>query len=452
MKIVVVGANAAGLSAASKARRNNPQAEIIVLEQGGDISYGACGLPYYISGVIEKAESLIAVSLEDFREKRNIDIRLFQKALSFNARQKLVEVENLSEKSIYRLNYDRLIISTGASAVRPPVKGFDHPRVFVLRTLQDGRHIRSFIEKEKPQRAVVIGGGYIGLEMAEALHRRGMQVSVVEMRPQIMPNMDADMAELLQKELNTHQVQTFTGTAVTEIREIEGVLHCYLSEGRTLQADMVVMSVGIKPNTELARSGGVQLGKTGAIEVDDRMQTNVRHVYAAGDCAEARDRVLNKNTWVALGTTANKQGRVAGDNASGGRSRFLGITSTSAVKVFDLEVALCGLSSNLIEKYKLDAKSVTVKTGSRAGYYPGSQKMTIKLWFKAADGKLLGAQMVGKEGVSKRIDVLATALARKMTVEEISELDLSYSPPFAPVWDPVLIAAGQALKQVRGRQ
>ncbi len=451
MKIVVVGANAAGLSAASKARRNNKQAEIIVLEQGGDISYGACGLPYYIGGVIEKAESLIAVSLEDFREKRNIDIRLFQKALSFNARQKIIEVENISEKNTYQLTYDRLIISTGATAVRPAVKGFDHSRVFVLRTLQDGKHIRSFIEKEKPQRAVVIGGGYIGLEMAEALQRRDMQVSLVEMQPQIMPNMDADMAELLQNELEAHQVQIFTGTAVTEIREVEGLLHLYLSEGRTLQADMVVMSVGIKPNTELAQSGGVQLGKTGAIEVDDRMQTNLRHVYAAGDCAEARCRVLNKSTWVALGTTANKQGRVAGDNASGGRSRFFGITSTSAVKVFDLETAMCGLSSNHMEKYRLDAKSVTVKAGSRAGYYPGSQKMTIKLWFAAGEGKLLGAQMVGKEGVSKRIDVLATALAQKMTVEEISELDLSYSPPFAPVWDPILIAAGQAVKQVRAK-
>ena len=450
MRIVVVGANAAGLSVASKARRNNPQAEIIVLEQSGDISYGACGLPYYISGVIERAETLIAVSIEDFRKKRNIDIRLFHKALSFNARQKILEIENISEKKIERLEYDRLIISTGASALRPAVKGFNHPRVFVLRTLQDGKTIRSFIEKEKPQSAVVIGGGYIGLEMAEALQRRNMRVSVVEMQPHIMPNMDADMAELLQNELTAHQVQTFSGTAVTEIREQEGTLHLYLSEGRTLQADMVVLSVGIKPNTELARSGGVQLGKTGAIEVDDRMQTNVRHVYAAGDCAEARDRVMNKNTWVALGTTANKQGRVAGDNASGGRSRFRGITSTSAVKVFDLEAAMCGLSSGQIERYKLDAKSVVIKAGSRAGYYPGSQRITVKLWFNAGNGILLGAQMAGKEGVAKRMDVLATALANKMTVEEISELDLSYSPPFAPVWDPVLIAAGQALKQVRG--
>ncbi len=449
MKIVIIGANAAGLSAASKARRNNPQAEIIVLEQSGDISYGACGLPYFVSGVIKKAETLIAVSLEEFREKRNIDVRLFQKARSFNARQKTIEVENLSEKKVYQLVYDRLIISTGASAVRPPVKGFDHPRVFVLRTLQDGIHIRSFIEKEKPQRAVVIGGGYIGLEMVEALHHRGIQVSLVEMQTQVMPNMDADMAELLEDELKEHQVQTYTGTAVTEIREIENKLHLYLSEGRTLQADMVVMSVGIKPNTEFAQSGGVQLGKTGAIEVDERMQTNLRHVYAAGDCAESRCRVINKATWVALGTTANKQGRVAGDNASGGRSRFLGITSTSAVKVFDLEAGMSGLSSRHIEKYKWDAKSVTIKAGSRAGYYPGSQKITVKLWFNVTDGKLLGAQMIGKEGVSKRIDVLATALVNKMTVEEISELDLSYSPPFAPVWDPVLIAATQALKQVR---
>lgn len=449
MKLVVVGANAAGLSAASKARRNDPEAEIIVIEKSGDISYGACGLPYFIGGDIAEAEKLIAVPMEDFRQKRNIDIRIFQEALTFDPRKKIITIRRMDDKKTYQLPYDRLIIATGARAVKPPIAGVDAKNVFLLRTLEDGRKIRRFLEEQHPQKVLIVGAGYIGLEMAEAFHKQGAAVYMVEMMEHVMPNMDADMAEWIAQELNAHEVKVFTSTALKEIKQQDSKLSAQLSNGQSLPVDMILISVGIKPNVELALSGGVELGRSGAIAINDRMQTNVRNVYAAGDCAEAKHLVTNKATYIPLGTTANKQGRIAGDNASGHQVHFKGITGTSAVKVFDWEVAMTGISTAAAEKIRLPVKSIVIKSISRAGYYPHPKRIVVKLLFSPQGGKLLGAQMVGGEGVAKRIDVLATALHQKMTVQDIAELDLSYSPPYAPVWDPLLVAANQAVKQVR---
>ena len=449
MKIVIIGGNAAGMSAASKARRNDAEAEIIVFEKSGTVSYGACGLPYYISDDIKNADDLIAVTADDFRNKRNIDVRLFHEALSFDTRKRTVRIKNGKNDETLTQTYDKLIISTGASAVRPKIPGSDLQNVFVLRTLEDGKRIKSFVLKESPKQAAIIGAGYIGLEMAEALTKRGVQVHVFEALEQVLPYLDADMSAKAAETLQKNGVKLYLSSMVTGISGNGKVEKILLSDGRVIQADMVLMSVGIRPNITFAQSGGVQIGRTGAIQINDRMQTNLMHVYAAGDCAETRCLVTNKTTWVPLGTTANKQGRTAGDNASGGRSRFKGITTTSAVKIFELEVASTGMNSEMAEKMGFSFAAVAIHSKTRAHYYPGQKDIFVKMILNKQDGRLLGAQILGEEGVAKRIDVLAAALYNKMTVQQIAELDLSYSPPFAPVWDALLVAANQAVKKVR---
>jgi len=449
MKILIIGGNAAGMSAASKARRNDAQAEIVVIEKSGTVSYGACGLPYFISDEIKNADDLLAVSIDDFRNKRNMDVRLFQSAKTFDARKKTVEILNGKDGTVYNEKYDKLIIATGASAIMPDLPGKDLQNIFMLRALEDGIKVKDYITKKTPAQATIIGAGYIGLEMAEALSLRGIKVRVVEATPQVMPYLDTDSAQLIADELVVKGVELYLGTMVTGFSGSEKVEKIHLADGRVLETDLALVSVGIRPNTDLAKSGGVQIGTTGAIQVDARMQTNIRNVFAAGDCAESKCRVINKTTWVPLGTTANKQGKTAGDNASGGNSKFNGITTTSAVKIFDLEAASTGLSSTLAEKLKLPFDCVQIHSKTRAHYYPGYKNIWVKLIFNKQSGLLLGAQIIGGEGVAKRIDILATALYAKMTVNQVAELDFSYSPPFAPVWDAVLLAAIQAIRKVR---
>lgn len=449
MKIVIIGGNAAGMSAASKARRNNAQAEIVVIEKSGTVSYGACGLPYFISNEIKNAEDLLAVSIDDFRNKRNIDVRLFQSVKSFDPRKKIVEILDGKEGTDYGESYDKLIIASGASAIMPDLPGKELQNIFTLRTLEDGIKIKNFIDRETPTQATIIGAGYIGLEMAEALSVRGLKVRVIEATPQVLPYLDPDSAQLVADELDVKGVELLLGTMVTGFSGSGKVEKIHLADGRILETDLALVTVGIRPNTDLAKKAGVQTGPTGAIQVDARMQTNLRNVFAAGDCAESKCRVINKMTWVPLGTTANKQGKTAGDNASGGSSKFNGITTTSAVKVFDMEVASTGLNTTMAKKLKLPFDSVQIRSKTRAHYYPDFKDIWVKLIFNKQSGLLLGAQIIGGEGVAKRIDILATALYAKMTVAQIAELDLSYSPPFAPVWDGVLLAAIQAIRKVR---
>ena len=449
-KIIIVGGVAAGMSAASKARRNNARAEIIVLEKSGYVSYGACGLPYYISDDIRHARQLIAITAEDFRSKRNIDVRLYHEGVSFDPKRRVVRVKDLQQDELYELTYDKLIIATGARPVIPPLSGMDRRGVFVLRSMEDGIQIKEYIESKAPQHAVIVGGGYIGLEMAEALSKQNIGVTVVEMQDQLLTNFDADMAGIVEKELQEKNCEVIKSDGVKAILGDDQVEVVQLLRGRQLKAGLVILSVGIRPNVEFALSGGVQLGRSGAIAVSTRMQTNIIDVYAAGDCAEAKNLVSGKDDYIPLGTTANKQGRIAGDNATGVVSHFKGMVGTAAVKVFDLEIARCGITENQAKSLKLPFKTVSITDKSRAGYYPHPQNITVKLIFHAQTGRLLGGQMIGKEGVAKRIDVLATALHQKMTVMDIAQLDLSYAPPFAPVWDPLLIAANQAVKEVQG--
>jgi len=449
-RFLIIGGNAAGMSAASGIRRNLPEAEIIVFEQSGDISYGACGLPYYISDDIPEWERLIAISAEDFRQKRQIDVRLHQRAVSFDPRKKLVKAQSEEDGQIQEFAYDKLIIATGARAVKPPIPGIEMKNVFALRTLKDGIDIKNAVTGKPVKHAVIVGGGYIGLELAEALSKQGLSVSVVEMLDRLMPNVDTDISGEIEDELRQHGCAVYKSNAVEEILGDQNAERVRLADGTVLPADVVVVAVGVKPNVEFAVSGGVQLGSTGAIAVAPTMRTNVHNVFAAGDCAEAKNMVTGKNDYIPLGTTANKQGRIAGDNASGKSSKFKGIVGTAAVKVFDLEIARTGVCSASAAKMHTSFQSVVIKSKSRAGYYPDAKKIMVKLIFRTEDGRLLGAQIAGHEGVAKRIDVLATALQQRMTVQDVAELDLSYAPPFSPVWDPILVAANQAIKLVRG--
>ncbi len=450
-KIVIIGGNAAGMSAASRIRRNDEEAQIIVLEKTNTVSYAACGLPYFISDDIKQEWDLIARTVEEFRDKANIDVRLQHEAVSLDTRNKTVFILNKPQGASLSLPYDKLLIATGAGAIIPQIPGFDLDNVYAIRTMDDGIQIKKTVETGKLKNAVIVGGGYIGLEMAEALHKQNMQVTIVEMLDRLMKNVDQDISDEIEQEIIKHNCKIIKNNGLQSVSGNESVRQVQLQNGDILKADLVLLCLGIKPAVALAQKSGIQLGRTGAIAVNPRMQTNVPNIYAAGDCAEVKNIVTNKNDYIPLGTTANKQGRIAADNITGKVTAFKGVTATAVVKVLDLEIARTGMTSDQAKKLKADVKSIVIKGFSRAHYYPGHQSLIVKLIFDGLSGQLYGAQIAGREGAAKRIDILATALHQKMTVTQIAELDLSYAPPFAPVWDPVLIAAQQAVKKVRKR-
>ncbi len=444
MKLVVVGGVAAGMSAAARAKRRNKDLQITVYEKSGYVSYGACGLPYFIKGDIPRAEKLVVRTPEQFA-KQGIQALVHHEVIDVDAQAHTVTVKNLETGQIFQDTWDELLITTGAVAAKPPIPGLDLPGIFTLRTVEDGIAIREWIAKKHPWQAVVVGAGYIGLEMAEALAANGMYVDVVEMLPQVLPNMDEDMAALVLEELERKGVTVHLNSPVRGFQG-DGRVERVLAGDKILDADIVLFSVGAKANIPLAQKAGVAIGETGAIAVDDHQRTNVPHVWAAGDVAEAWHRVLKKPAYIPLGTTANKQGRVAGTNIAGGDEAFPGIVGTAVVKVFDLEVARTGLSEREAKEAGFDAASVTIKAPARAHYMPTHPPIHVKLVFEKGTKKLLGGQMVGQEGVSKRIDVIAAALYDDWTVYDLKSLDLSYAPPFAPVWDPILVAANVASK------
>ncbi len=441
-RLIVIGGVAAGMSAAAKARRTRKDMEIVVYEQTGYISYGSCGFPYVIKGEIPRIQDVIVRTPQDFI-KQNIFAHVRHQVLEIDPQQHTLQVRNLETGAEFTDHWDRLILSTGGSATRPPIPGLDLPGIFTLRNVEDTIAIHDWIARQRPQRGVIVGGGYIGLEMAEALAAHGIQLTLVEMLPQVMGNMDADMAAHVQEELVRqhvdlrleHGVEAFVGNG--RVREV-------VAAGQHFPADIVIFSVGVKPAATLARAAGIALGPTGAVAVDDHQRTNVEQIWAAGDVAEALDLVTGKPTYVPLGTTANKQGRVAGENAAGGDAAFKGIVSTAVVKVFDCEAARTGLSERHARAEGLDIETVTATANSRAHYMPDHQSLHVKLVFERGSQRLLGAQMVGGEGVAKRIDVIAAALHAHWTTYDLAELDLSYAPPFAPVWDPILVAANLA--------
>ena len=449
-RLVVIGGVAAGMSAASRARKLNPEMEIIVLEKGRHVSVGLCGLPYYLSGEISDWKDLIAYDAAFFREKRGIDVRLEHEATAIEPGRKTVHVRAPATAKEVTLHYDKLVIATGGAPAET-LPGADATNVFTCNDLPGTIRLREFIEQQKPQRAVIVGSGYIGLEVADAFKQRGLQVTIVERSDTLLEGIEPEIAGYVEAELLEHGVELVKGSAANAIEKDSSGRAVAVQHGANgrHEADLVLLATGIVPRVALAESAGILLGPTGAIAVDERMLTSVSSIYAAGDCTEVRNLVTGKPSYFPLGTTANKQGRVAGENAGGGNATFPGVVGTLVTKVFTLEVAKTGLSVPQARANGFQPDSITLTSTSRAKYFHG-QPLMLKLVWERSSGRVLGCQMAGREGVAKRIDVVAMALQARMTVEDLLHSDLSYAPPFAPVWEPILIAAHEAQKKLRG--
>ena len=441
-RLVVIGADAGGMTAASQARRRRPgdELEIVAVDRGRYASYSACGIPYLVGGAVAKAEDLLTRSVAEFAAS-DIEVRLRTEAVGLDLAAGTVTLRDRDGGAETRLGFDQLVLGTGAVPVRPDIPGIDAPGVFGVQTLDDGAAVLAAMDGAR--RAVVVGGGYIGLEMAEAFVERGLEVTVVEAGPQPMSTLDPDMGALVAEAVRGLGIVLHQDEAVTAIATgAGGRVRAVVTAAREVPADVVVLGLGVRPNTGLAGDAGVELGVTGGVVTDMRMRTASHpYVWAAGDCVQTIHRVSRAPVSIPLGTHANKQGRVAGINLGGGYATFPGVVGTAVTKICTLEVARTGLREADASRAGFRYVTSVVGSTTRAGYFPGAEPITTKLIAEKRSGRLLGAQIVGREGAAKRIDVLATALWNEMTVEEIAGLDLSYAPPFAPVWDPVLIAA-----------
>ena len=451
-RLVVIGGDAAGMSAASQARRRRgpDELEIVAFERGNYTSFSACGIPYYVGNVVKDFNRLIVRDPQTFQAKQAIDARVRHEVTEIDQGKGAVKVLDLESGKAVWEGYDQLVVATGAKPVRPSLEGVDAKNIFGVQVLDDGAAIARFVDDEKPESAVVVGGGYIGLEMAEAFVLRGLRVTVVEAGPQPMNTFDPDMGALVAEAMRGMDIELSTNERVTGFESKDGAVSAVVTAERTLPADIVVLGLGARPHTELAQAAGIATGSTGGIRVDRRMHSDAERVWAAGDCAEKFHLVSRKPVAIALGTHANKEGRVAGINIGGGYATFPGVLGTAVSKVCDLEVARTGLKESEARSAGFEIRTATVDATTRAGYFPGAAPIKTKLIVEARSGRLLGAQIVGKEGAAKRIDVLATALWNEMTVDEMLNMDLSYAPPFSPVWDPVLVAARKAWSEVQG--
>jgi len=451
---VIIGGDAAGMSAAARLKRSSPEAEVIVFERGPHISYSACGMPYWIGGVLSSDRQLMILTPEIARKRRHIDVRIHHEVTAIDPENKTAAGVDHMTGDPFTQPYSKLLIATGARAARPPIPGVDLPGVFSLRSLADGQAIHAYLEDRTPRRAVLIGGGYIGLEMAEALRDRDLEVHLVELLPQIMPSFDADMIAPVVEHLEEHGVQLHTATAVTGISQTGATLTVHTDAGGDLLADIVVIGVGVRPNAELAAAAGLRLGESGAIRVDRSMQTSRPDIYAAGDCVEHYHLVLERDAYIPLATSANKGGRVAADNMIGDTAALPGILGTAVVKVFDYTMAFTGLNEEEAKRsgrFGDDGEFVgatRIENKDRTGYWPGAETLYVKLVFDRRDGRVVGGQLLGKAGVNKRIDIVATAITARMTVTDIGVLDLSYAPPYSPTYDPIQICANVAQHEV----
>jgi NADPH-dependent 2,4-dienoyl-CoA reductase/sulfur reductase-like enzyme len=426
MALVVIGGVAAGLSAAARARRIDPRLPITVLEKGPVVSYGACGLPYLVEGRVHAPEQLIVYTPEYFRKERNIDVRTGARVVSIQHPRREVLLE-----SGERVRYERLVIATGARCDTLGIAGAEQPHVFRLHTLGDAERMRAFLRERRPRTAAIVGAGYIGVEAADALRRHALQVTIYERSPNALLRDDPAFSDEVRRQLERHGVELRTGV---EVRSVDD-----------LGADLVVIAAGFKPNVELAADAGVQLGRSGAIGADERMETNIRGVFAAGDCAEVNHIVTGRPTYIPLGTTANKAGRVAGANAAGARERFAGVVGTSIVGIFGMGFATTGFSSEQARREGFSPIAARIEGRSKPRYFGGGQTI-VELVADRNTRRLIGGYVIGDDESSGRINVIAAALQSRMKVEEFEGLDLAYSPPFSTVWDPLLIAAQQLTK------
>lgn len=437
MKIIIIGGVAAGTSVAAKARRNNENAEIKLFDADSDISYSGCGLPYFIGTKVESREQLVPRDAAFFKQKYNVDVYIQHQVLEIQTHTKVIIVKNLVTQEIFQQQYDKLVIATGAKSVVPGIEGIDKANVFSLRNVNSADRIREQVLTTNPKSAVIVGSGFIGLEMAESLATRGIGVSVVEMAQQVMPALDHDIGIYVADHLVKKGIQVIVNDSVIRLEGSPSVTKVILKSGKEIDTDFVVMAVGVKPNVELAQQAGVELGPTGAIKVNSKMQTNIEDIVACGDCAESYSLITKKPLYRPLGSTANKMGRIAGDQITGGDLEFRGILGTGIFKVFDMAVAQTGLTEKEAKKEGYEVVVChNIKT-DKPEYYEGSE-MVIKAVADKNTGRVLGVQIVGKSGVDKRIDVFVTAITFGAKVEDLFHLDLAYAPPFSTTKDPVM--------------
>ena len=439
-KIIIVGGVAGGATAAARIRRLDEQAEIIVFERSGFVSYANCGLPYYIGGVIQDKEELTLQTPENFRERFRIDVRVRHEVTAIHPDKKTVSVKNLKTGEEFEENYDKLLLSPGARPVQPNLPGVGIDNLFTLRTVEDTLRIREFVLKEKPKSAVLAGGGYIGLEVAENLRELGMDVTIVQRPNQVLNPLDYEMATFVHAKMREKGIHLVLGHSVEGFEQKDGKTMVILKDGEPLKTDMVILAIGVAPDTHLAKEAGLTLGIKNSIVVNERMETSVPDIYAVGDAVEVHHRITGQKALISLAGPANKQGRIAADNICGGNSSYKGSQGSSVIKIFDMTVATTGLNEQAAKQAGIDCDKVYLSPASHASYYPGGTMMTMKVLFEKETYRLLGAQIIGYDGVDKRIDVLATAMAAGMSALELQDLDLAYAPPYSSAKDPVNMA------------
>jgi NADPH-dependent 2,4-dienoyl-CoA reductase/sulfur reductase-like enzyme len=440
-RLVIVGGDAGGMAAISQVRKLDPKREIIAIERGHWTSYSACGIPYVVGGEVESVERLISRRPQEFRDRFGVDVRMRHEVMDIDLDRREADVREVDGSGRYRLGFDQLLVATGGRPMRPPLPGIDLPFLHGVQTLDDAVHLLDHAEEAGCHQVVVVGGGYIGLEIAEAFVQRGRQVTVIEQGPEVMPTLDPDMGALVGRAMRRHGIDVRTSTPVVGFED--GVV---VGETERFPADLVLLGIGVEPESTLAEQAGLELGVKKAVRVDRRQHTSADGVWAAGDCCESNHLVSGRPVHIALGTIANKQSRVAGINIGGGDAEFPGVLGTAISKICATEVSRTGFTEREAALTGFEAVPVKVETTTRAGYYPGATQMTTKFVVERGTGRLLGAQIVGGPGAAKRIDVCAVALTARLTVSEMVNLDLAYAPPFSGVWDPVLVAAREALK------
>ncbi|KPK44878.1 MAG: CoA-disulfide reductase [Phycisphaerae bacterium SG8_4] len=439
-RILIVGGVAGGATAAARLRRLDETAEIIMFERGDHISFANCGLPYHIGGIIESRDDLLLQTPESFKRRFNVEVRVRNEVTEIDPAMKQLEIKDLSTGRYYTEAYDKLILSPGAAPTRPPIPGIDLDGIFTLRSVRDTDRINDYIVKRKPKRALIVGAGYIGLEMAENLRRRGMLVAVVEMADQVLPVMDREMASFIQLQLQKQNIALWLGDTVADFRQLDSKLVVGLNSAAQLNCEMVVLATGVRPEVELAKQTALEIGTTGGIKVNEKLQTSDPDIYAIGDAIEVKDFNLGNPTLIPLAGPANKQGRMVADNICGGNRQYNGTQGTAVIQVFDLTVAMTGASEKTLAETNIEYEKVYLHPANHVGYYPGAEQMHIKLLFTKPQGKILGAQIVGSKGVDKRIDIFAVAIRAGLTVFDLQQLELAYAPPYGSGKDAVNMA------------
>lgn len=450
MKVIIVGGVAGGASAAARLRRLNEDAEIILLERGEYISFANCGLPYYIGEVIKNKEKLVVQTPEKMEKRFNIDVRTLHEAVDIDSNQKQITIHDIKNDKNYKESYDKLILAPGAAPIKPSIKGFVAPNVFTLRDIPDTLAIKNFVDTHNPKSAVIVGAGFIGMELVENLHRRGMAITIVELAEQVLAPLDSEMASLIHQHLKEKKVEVYLNDEVKEVKHRDEFSLVKLNSGREIKTDMILIGIGVCPEITLAKIAGLEIGERGGIKVDHSLKTSNPDIYAVGDAIEVIDYINGNPTLIPLAGPANKQGRIAANNICGIAEEYAGTQGTSILKVFDMTVAATGNNEKLLKRCNVPYEKSFTHSSSHAGYYPEALPLSVKLLFSPDSGKILGAQIVGYDGVDKRIDIIATAIRAGITVYDLEKLELAYAPPYSSAKDPVNMAGYVASNILKG--